>query len=111
MNDLAYKTLLYDFYGEMLTDRQKEVYEDYHLNDLSLAEVAEELEISRAAVHDNIKRSEKALKHLEDKLELIKRYEENKALIETIRTLTYNENNDEALLTIRELIDDVLNKM
>lgn len=111
MNDLTYKTLLYDFYGEMLTARQQEVYEDYYLNDLSLAEVAEELGISRAAVHDNLKRSEKALEHLEDKLKLIKRYEENKALIETIRTLTYNDNKEEALTAIRELIEDVRQKI
>ena len=78
MDDLATKTLLYDFYGDMLTKRQQEIYEDYYLNDLSLGEIGEELGISRPAVHDNLKRSEKALFNYENKLRLVERYQDNK---------------------------------
>ncbi len=103
MNELAKKTMLYDFYGEMLTERQKEIYEDYYLNDLSLGEIAEELNISRAGVHDNLKRSEKALINYEDKLQLIARYMKNRKVMENVLEMTYAQE-ENALQDIRELI-------
>jgi predicted DNA-binding protein YlxM (UPF0122 family) len=107
MDDLAQKTLLYDFYGEMLTNRQQEVFEDYYLNDLSLGEIAEELSISRAAVHDNLKRCEKVLNNFEDKLKLINRYIDNKKVIQQILDMTYEDKPD-TLINIRELITDII---
>ncbi len=95
--------MLYDFYGEMLTERQKEIYEDYYLNDLSLGEIAEELNISRAGVHDNLKRSEKALINYEDKLQLIARYMKNRKVMENVLEMTYAQE-ENALQDIRELI-------
>jgi hypothetical protein len=103
MDDLANKTLLYDFYGVMLTERQREVFEDYYLNDLSLGEIAEQLAISRAAVHDNLRRSEKALKKIDAKLHLINRYLDNKKVINEILQITYDKDED-ALLKIRSLM-------
>ncbi len=67
-------TMLYDFYGDMLTDKQKEAIELYYNEDLSLAEIAEPLGISRQGVRDNIKRGEKQLLELEEKLGLVKRF-------------------------------------
>lgn len=67
-------TMLYDFYGDMLTDKQKEAIELYYNEDLSLAEIAEPLGISRQGVRDNIKRGEKQLMELEEKLGLVKRF-------------------------------------
>ena len=55
------QTLLYDFYGELLTDHQKEIYEDAVFNDLSLSEIANEQGISRQGVHDLIKRCDRTL--------------------------------------------------
>ena len=107
MDDLAQKTLLYDFYGEMLTNRQQEVFEDYYLNDLSLGEIADELGISRAAVHDNLKRCEKALNNFEDKLKLINKFIDNKKVIKTILDMTYEDKPD-TLIKIRELITDII---
>lgn len=55
MEKFVEQTLLYDFYGELLTEHQRNVYEDVILNDLSYTEVAEEQNISRQGVHDLIK--------------------------------------------------------
>lgn len=110
MDDLAKKTLLYDFYGEMLTNRQQEIYEDYYLNDLSFGEISEELGISRPAVHDNLKRSEKALSNYEDKLKLIERYQDNKKVLMDVLKMT--ERDDELVIgDIRKIITDFIAKM
>lgn len=66
--------LLLDFYGNMLTDRQKEIMVLYYEDNLSLSEVAEELGITRQAVSDSIKRSEKILHDTEEKLLLLKQH-------------------------------------
>ena len=110
MEDLARKTLLYDFYGEMLTERQREIYEDYYLNDCSLGEIAEELGISRAGVHDNLKRSEKALNNYEEKLKLMNRYLDNKKAMAKVLDMTYHEEED-TLIRIRKLIAEFIEKM
>ena len=65
MEKFVEQTLLYDFYGELLTAHQRRIYEDVVLNDYSLSEVADELGISRQGVHDNIKRCNKALQDYE----------------------------------------------
>ena len=60
MDDILQLTLLYDFYGELLTEKQKQVYELHYQNDLSLTEIGEELSISRQAVRDQLKRTRKS---------------------------------------------------
>ena len=64
MEKFVERTLLYDFYGELLTKRQQQIYESVVLEDYSLSEVAEELNISRQGVHDMIRRCDKALEGL-----------------------------------------------
>ncbi len=71
--DLRISYLL-DFYGEMLTQTQREVTESYYYDDLSLAEISEVRGITRQGVRDAIKRSEKELQEMEDKLGLVKRF-------------------------------------
>ena len=66
MNEILEQTLLYDFYGELLTEHQKEIYEQFVLDDLSLGEIAEAKGISRQGVHDLIKRCNKTLESYED---------------------------------------------
>lgn len=66
--------LLYDFYGELLTEHQKKIYEDVVYNDLSLAEIAAENGISRQGVHDMVRRCNRTLQAYEDKLHLIERF-------------------------------------
>ena len=66
--------LLLDFYGNLLTDRQREIMTLYYEDNLSLAEAAEELNISKQGVADSIKRSEKILYETEEKLQLLKQH-------------------------------------
>ena len=74
MNKFLEQALLYDFYGELLTAHQKEVYEQFVLEDLSLSEIAEQEGISRQGVHDLVKRCQKTLENYEAKLHLVERF-------------------------------------
>lgn len=75
MKNQAYRmTMLYDFYGELLTDRQKEFFDLYYNEDLSLAEIAENYGISRQGVRDVIVRAEGIMTDVEDKTGIIKRF-------------------------------------
>ena len=65
--------LLYDYYGALLTDRQRECFELRHDQDLSLGEIAQELGISRQGVHDNLSRAEALLKNMEAKTGCVSR--------------------------------------
>lgn len=81
MDKILYLTMLYDFYGELLTDKQKEFFELYHLNDYSLNEISIEFDISRQAVLNSVTRTEKLLLNYENKLELVEKYLNNKETI------------------------------
>lgn len=75
MKSQAYRmAMLYDFYGDVLTERQKEFYDLYYNEDLSLGEIAENYGITRQGVRDVIVRAETVLTELEDKTGLIKRF-------------------------------------
>ncbi|WP_366921630.1 YlxM family DNA-binding protein [Metallumcola ferriviriculae] len=66
---------LFDFYGELLTEKQQLMIELYYHHDLSLGEISDQLAVSRQAVHDNLRRTEKILQEYENKIKLISRYE------------------------------------
>lgn len=75
MKNQTYRmTMLFDFYGELLTDRQKEFYDLYYNEDLSLTEIAENYGISRQGVRDVIVRAEAVMTEIEDKTGLLKRF-------------------------------------
>ncbi len=80
-------SLLMDFYGQLLTDKQIAALEYYYNDDLSLAEIAENMNISRQGVRDFIKRGEKQLQDFESKLGLVGRFEKIKDKIEQIDIL------------------------
>ncbi len=67
-------TMLFDFYGSLLTDKQQKIIKSYFYNDLSLSEIADNIGISRQGVYDHLKRSEKSLKEYENKLGLLLKY-------------------------------------
>ncbi len=67
-------SLLYDFYGALLKEQKREIFEDYILNDFSLGEIAQERGISRQGVHDSIKRCSRELLEYEQKLRLIEKF-------------------------------------
>ena len=78
-------SVLYDFYGDLLTDKQQEVIELYYNEDLSLAEIAAHSGITRQGVRDSIKRGETQLREMEDRLGLAKRFDEIKGLLSEIQ--------------------------
>lgn len=87
MDDILQLTLLYDFYGELLTEKQKQVYEMHYQNDLSLTEIGEELSISRQAVRDQLKRTEKILLDYEEKLQLVSRFQAQKKAVREMKQI------------------------
>ena len=74
VNKILEQALLFDFYGELLTSHQKEIYEQSVLEDLSLSEIAQAAGISRQGVHDLVKRCDKTLQGYEDKLHLVEKF-------------------------------------
>lgn len=76
-------TLLFDFFGDLLTDKQREYFDLYHNEDLSLSEIAENVGISRQGVYDIIIRAENTLLETEEKTGIIRRFNEMKAEIAT----------------------------
>lgn len=74
-------TLLFDFYGELLTKRQQQIFKSYLYNDSSLGEIAEELNISRQAVLDCLKKAEKQLFDLESKLGMLNKFNKTKQIL------------------------------
>ena len=88
MEKILEQTLLYDFYGELLTEHQRQVYEDVVLNDFSLSEVAENRGISRQGVHDMIRRCNRSLEEYESKLHLVEKFLAIRENVEQIRRLT-----------------------
>jgi predicted DNA-binding protein YlxM (UPF0122 family) len=104
MDIIFEKTLLYDFYGELLTKKQRGIYELYHQDDLSLAEISEQMGISRQGVHDTLKRCENQLHKFEEKLKLVEKFIRNKQKINEINQLT-NIVNETSYIDKKQLID------
>ncbi|MCI8599566.1 MAG: YlxM family DNA-binding protein [Lachnospiraceae bacterium] len=86
MEKILEQTLLFDFYGELLTDHQKQIYEDVVFRDYSFSEVASERGISRQGVHDLIKRCNKILQDYESKLHLVERFLAIKGRVEKMES-------------------------
>ena len=80
LGKVEYASMLYDFYGSLLNESQREVMALYHEDDMSLSEIAEQLGQSRQAVHYTLRKAEKALKSYEQKLGLVASYERNQTL-------------------------------
>ena len=108
MDKIYYLTLLFDFYGDLLTKKQRSVIELYYFNDFSLNEIAEEHNITRQAVLDMIKRTEKLLNQYESKLMLVDKYIKRRAKIENILSLLDQADNKENRLQIKTLVSEIL---
>ncbi|MFR6258236.1 MAG: YlxM family DNA-binding protein, partial [Anaerovoracaceae bacterium] len=118
IDDITKASLLYDFYGGLLTERQREVLRLYHEENLSLAEIGGEFSISRQAVHDALKNAEKALNQYEETLGLVSEFKKSNDAVNEIDIIIddmvgYLENNKdkydksfvEKLYRIRDIID------
>ena len=79
---------LYDHYGKLLTPKQQEILDQYCMDDLSLAEISENLEISRQAVFDTVRKVEKQFEELEGNLNLLARHQKRKELLDEAVALT-----------------------
>ena len=83
--DSVEMTLLLDYYGELLTERQRQCFDLRYNQDLSMGEIAEELGVSRQGVFDNLSRAEAMLKHMEEKTGFLRREEKVRTCLRSIR--------------------------
>lgn len=114
MDELLKQALLYDFYGELLTEHQKEIYEQFILEDLSLGEIARDAGISRQGVHDLVKRCDRALQEYEDKLHLVERFLTVKKQIHKIRGILDREPEEDVSVLkseIRKISSEILEEL
>ena len=103
MEEKIEQAYLYDFYGELLNEHQRKIYEDFVFNDLSLGEIADEEGISRQGVHDLVKRCDKILAGDEEKLHLVERFWKTKEDVSKIRDLSLHYNKDCIAQTMEEI--------
>ena len=102
MERIVVQGLLYDFYGELLTEHQRKIYEDVVYNDLSLTEIAQENGISRQGVHDLVRRCNHILQEYEDKLHLVERFMKSRSRVEQLKQLT-----NDSEITKDKLIEEI----
>lgn len=107
MEKFVEQTLLYDFYGKLLTERQQQVYESVVLEDYSLSEVAENLGISRQGVHDMIKRCNHTLEEYESRLHLVEKFLCIRKQVQKIKELAVGYNAGE----ITEISNKILEEL
>lgn len=107
MEKFVEQTLLYDFYGELLTQRQQQVYASVVLEDYSLSEVAEDLGISRQGVHDMIKRCNAALEEYEEKLHLVERFLCIRDQVRQIKSIAQDRREDEIIQISDKILEEL----
>jgi len=109
--ELAY---LYDFYGELLNEHQRQIFEDFVLNDLSLGEIAAEEGISRQGVNDMVKRCTKKLMDYENKLHLVEKFlavKENVAQIHELAKQLKEFHDEKILRDIETISNQILEEL
>jgi hypothetical protein len=104
MERIVEQTLLYDFYGELLTEHQKRIYEAAVFEDMSYTEIAEEEGISRQGVFDLVKRCNHILEGYEEKLHLVEKFLENRKRAEQISVLAGELTDLQEHEAVREII-------
>ena len=104
MEKIVEQGILYDFYGELLTEHQRQIYEDAVFNDMSLSELADAYGISRQGIHDLLKRCDKMLLSYESKLHLVERFESIKEKIRQI-------NETEDMKMVQKLSAEILEEL
>ncbi|MFW7432953.1 putative DNA-binding protein [Vagococcus carniphilus] len=99
---------LFEFYSTLLTEKQMNYIELYYADDFSLGEIADEYGVSRQAVYDNIKRTEKLLETYEKKLHLYSNYVVREEMIDEIKELLEKEEKStEKIITILDKIQEI----
>ena len=87
VEDTLMMTMLFDFFGDLLTEKQREYFDLYHNEDLSLSEIAEKADISRQGVYDIINRAEKTLIEIEQKTGVVRRWRDTNMELEHAETM------------------------
>ena len=111
MEDKIKSGYLYDFYGELLNEHQRNIYEMSVIEDLSLSEIADTLSISRQAVHDVLKRCDHLLLEYENKLHLVEKFMSIKRDVIRINELTNGDGGVDALDEISRLSSSILEEL
>lgn len=114
LEEIVQQSILYDFYGELLSEHKKQIFEDYVLNDLSLSEIAAEQGISRQGVYDIVRRCTLELKEYEEKLSLVRKFRSIEDKINTIKAIVSETGNTNDLTNIKNitaLADDILKEL
>ena len=112
MKNILEQSLLYDFYGELLTAHQKEVYEQFVLEDLSLSEIAESAGISRQGVHDMIKRCNKTVEGYDAKLHLVEKFLSIRDKVQKMNELLEKEESENQLVQeIRQIAGEIIEEL
>ncbi|MCR5641654.1 MAG: putative DNA-binding protein [Lachnospiraceae bacterium] len=102
---------LYDFYGELLNEHQRSIFESYVFEDLSLAEIAEAQGISRQGVHDLIRRCTKTLEDYESRLHLIDKFMHIRQKVDRIHLLTQQEASGASMQEIESISSEILEEL
>ena len=105
MDNVLRNTYLYDFYGDLLTERQRDIYHMYFCEDLSLAEIADRLGISRQAVNFSLKQAQKSFDGFEAALKLVEKHICARDCLERLRNAMENNNYTESIKILIELND------
>lgn len=103
MEKIYQQALLYDFYGELLTEHQRSIYEDAVCNDLSLGEIAQDRGISRQGVHDLIRRCDKSLQEYEARLHLVEKFVNARDKVERIIDLAQEPEREKSVERLQEI--------
>lgn len=120
IDDITQASLLYDFYGQLLSKRQNQVMKLYHEENLSLSEIASEFDISRQGVHDALKNAERSLSEYESKLGLIAKFRQSREavdeieeIIERIISSLRQESSEAAKQAVKDLnkVKDIIDKL
>lgn len=114
LEEIVQLSILYDFYGELLNDHKKQIFEDYVLNDLSLGEISDMQGISRQGVYDIVRRCSQELKGYESKLKLVSRFQFVKEKLGNIKEIieeTENTRDVTRIYEIKVLADDILKEL
>ena len=104
MEEKVTQTYLYDFYGELLNEHQRRIYEYFVFDDLSLGEIAAEEGISRQGVHDLVRRCDRTLQSYDERLHLIARFQKVKHTVEKIEQISTE-------TQVRELAGQILEEL
>ncbi len=110
MEKFVEQTLLYDFYGELLTAHQRKIYEEAVFDDFSVSEIAREEGISRQGVHDLIRRCNRILAEYEERLHLVERFVKIRGMVRDIKKLA-EETDPKALGGNMKMVDRIASEI